>query len=118
VTSSPVNAPSREPWELTLDRFTPHVGSRFLVLAGTALPTVVTLDEAVARPPRPSDPSGLGGEAFSLVFVGRNLRPLGQRSSTVVHPALGRFPLHLSPIGPSGKVQEYEAVVDRRAPTP
>ena len=113
--------PSRSagPSELTLDRFAPHVGSTFAVLTGDSLlPLRLTLVEASARPPHAADDrTRLIGEAFSLVFQGERVqRPLGQRPTTVIHPALGRFRLSVAPFGRAAGVQQYQAVVDRRVP--
>jgi hypothetical protein len=62
-------------------------------------------------------------DAFSLVFAGppgidSGIQPLS-------HPSLGRFELMISPVDPSGRSQDYQAIVDRsrglarrRAPQP
>lgn len=102
---------------LSLARFTPHVGSTFAVLSGDSLlPLRLTLVEATARSPHPADRAGLTGEAFSLIFDGEVARPLGRHPSIVVHRALGRFPLSITPFGRQGRGQQYQAVVDRRVP--
>lgn len=101
---------------LTLDRFAPHVGSDFAVTGGRLGAVSVTLDEAAAHQPSPSDRPGLTGEAFSLVFRGKGAG-IPDGIHTVVHPVLGAFPLFVSPFGTGHKGQEYQAVVDRRVPT-
>ena len=61
-------------------------------------------------------------DAFSLLFVG----PPGIASGiqTLSHPSLRSFRLMIGPVDPTGRSQEYEAVVDRsrgltrRAPRP
>jgi hypothetical protein len=60
-----------------------------------------------------ADIGGMTGrdDAFSLRFVG----PTGIASGThtLSHPGLGTFQLMVTPTGPPGRTQDYEAVVDR-----
>ena len=115
MVSAVVSSPSSLPGELTLARFASHVGSTFVVLAGDSL-VPLTLVEVTTRSPHPADRAGLTGEAFSLIFDGEVSRPLGQRPATVVHRAMGQFRLSIAPFGRQGRGQQYQAVVDRRAP--
>ena len=101
--------------DLTLARFTPHLGSEFLVRSGETR-LRATLVEADAHVPHAADRPGLRGEAFSLVFASATAAPIGRTSSTLVHPVLGTFPLFLSPIESGRKTNRYEAVIDRRLP--
>jgi hypothetical protein len=59
-----------------------------------------------------TDLTGLDGrdDAFSLTFSGP--RGLGGIRS-LRHPALGTFQLLISPVGPGGQRQYYEAIVNR-----
>jgi hypothetical protein len=101
--------------DLSLGRFTPHVGTEFVVRAtGGTRRVRIALVEATARLPHPLDRQGLSGEAFSLVFAARGAEAFGPGIRTVVHPVLGAFPLFLVPVGRATQGQRYQAVVDRR----
>lgn len=103
--------------DLSLARFTPHLGSEFVVRPQAALrPVRISLVEATARQPNPLDRQGLTGEAFSLVFAARDAGAFGPGIHTLVHPVLGAFSLFLVPVGRAIQGQRYQAVVDRRAP--
>jgi hypothetical protein len=54
-----------------------------------------------------------GREYFALDFEGSAGNPLASSQHLLSHPAFGRFELFLSPVGPAGSVQRYEAVVNR-----
>lgn len=99
---------------LTLARFTPLVGSTFGVVSGRVQTVRATLEEATARAPRPADRPGLSGESFSLIFAANGRKALGDGTYTVVHPALGTFPLFLVAVDRGRLAQRYQAVVDRR----
>jgi hypothetical protein len=103
--------------DLSLARFTPHLGSEFVVRPqAPPRPVRISLVEATARQPNPLDRQGLAGEAFSLVFAARDAGSFGPGIHTVVHPVLGAFPLFLVPVGRATQGQRYQAVVDRRTP--
>jgi hypothetical protein len=107
---------SAGPADLTLARFAPHVGSEFEIRVGGGQGVRVTLIEATAREPHSADRRGLAGESFSLVFEGNGAKAFDHGTQTVVHPALGAFPLFLVAVGQSLETQRYQAVVDRRTP--
>jgi hypothetical protein len=50
-------------------------------------------------------------DAFSLLFVGQ--AGIESGTQTLRHPSLGSFRLMVSPVDPSGRSQDYEAIVDR-----
>ncbi len=51
-----------------------------------------------------------GSENFALEFTAKAGLPSGVQ--TVWHPAIGQFPLFISPVGQSGPVQRSEAIVN------
>jgi hypothetical protein len=102
--------------DLALSRFAPYVGSSFLLRTGTMRAERVTLAEATARTPRPADRAGLAGESFSLVFAGTGAKAFNHGTFTLVHPALGTFPLFLVAVDQGRQARHYQAVVDRRTP--
>jgi hypothetical protein len=107
---------SPEVTDLALARFTPHVGSDFMVRTAARHSERVTLLEATAREPHSADRPGLRGESFSLIFAGGGAKTFDDGSFTVTHPAMGAFPLFLVPVGQGSQTQRYQAVVDRRSP--
>jgi len=102
--------------QLGLDRFAPHVGTRFAVQT-VGGPASVLLEEATARKAHPADRKGLRGDAFSLTFRGPPGAPaLVDGSHRLRHPALGSVPLFLVAVGRAKDGQDYQAVFDRRIP--
>lgn len=98
---------------LTLAEVLPHVGSRFDVrVAGRR--ERLTLIEATARERRGQGDRKVTGEAFSLLFgEAGNEIPAGIHAFH--HPALGSFPLFVSPVEQGRNGQRYEAVVNHQA---
>jgi Domain of unknown function (DUF6916) len=82
----------------------PHLGSTFRIRQRGARPLDVKLTKI----------TGLGGAGFALLFRGpRRVGFEQEQGLTVIHPALGRFPLGLVPVGRTKKGQNYEAIVHR-----
>jgi len=53
-------------------------------------------------------------EKFSLVFSGSASKPLSQDTYSFIHPALGRFEMFISQVGPASQGQcFYEAIFNR-----
>ena len=102
------------PGRLTLVRFIPLVGSRFGAQDPGMGTLELTLDEATAIAPSLADQHGLRGDAFSLIFRSPGRPAVGDGIHTLVHPALGTFPLFLVAVGRGAGRQDYQAVVDRR----
>lgn len=99
---------------LTLAAVLPHVGSRFDVRVAPGRRERLTLIEATAREPRGQGDRKVTGEAFSLLFgEAGNEIPAGIHAFH--HPALGSFPLFVSPVEQGRNGQRYEAVVNRQA---
>lgn len=98
---------------LTFAAVRPHVGSTFDVVVASGRPVRVTLLEAILHTPRGQDGRAVTGEAFSLIFGGGGAVPAG--AYTFRHPALGSFPLFVSPVGQARNGQRHEAVVNRHA---
>jgi hypothetical protein len=94
--------------ELSLDTFSPHVGTTFqLQLEGATLD--LTLAEA-------TEPEGLGPRPhgirtpYSLSFSGPPQPVLPQRIYTLAHPSVGTIEIFLVPIAADSKNATYEAV--------
>ena len=102
------------PDRLTLARFIPHVGTRFTAQDAGMGTLHLTLDEATAIVSSPADQRGLRGDAFSLILSSPGRPSVGDGIHTLVHPALGTFPLFLVAVGRGAGRQDYQAVVDRR----
>ena len=113
---APAPPPPPPPSDLSLARFTPHVGTRFEVPVGAAR-VPVTLEEVSGARSHPTEPTGLSGEAFSLIFRGDNRLAFGDGNYQLRHPVLGTVPLFLVAVGTGRNGQGYQAVVDRRALT-
>jgi hypothetical protein len=74
----------------------------------------VTLEEATGARPHATEPAGLSGEAFSLIFRGDSADALGDGTYALHHPVLGTVPLFMVAVGTGRNGQGYQAVVDRR----
>lgn len=99
---------------LTLAEVLPHVGSRFDVWVSPGRRERLTLIEAEGRGARGQGGREVTGEAFSLLFGdGRGPVPAGTHGFH--HPALGSFPLFVSPVGQGRNGQRYEAVINHHA---
>lgn len=92
---------------LTVDTFTPHVGSSFRIVLSSDL--IVDAELVEARP--------LGAPAapdrrvpFSLLFHGPLSPFLPQRIYRLQHAVLAPLDLFLVPLGPAGDRMRYEAV--------
>jgi Domain of unknown function (DUF6916) len=94
------------PAYLRLATYVPLVGSTFRIHRPGTPRLSVTLVSATALPSEI-------GESFSLIFRGHGDAKLGQETYTIEHSSLGRFPLFLVPVGPAGKGQEFQAIVNR-----
>ena len=95
------------PRYLRLATYVPLVGSTFRISRDGSSPVSVTLVSATALADK--------GESFSLIFHGRSGAGLGQQSSRIEHPSLGRFDLFVAAVGRDVKGQDYQAVVNRIA---
>jgi hypothetical protein len=97
-----------------------QVKTRFLVRlpAGPAV-ELILIEAPLASPVRTSQESQAGpmNESFSLIFSGPQDNLLESRLHFFEHARLGRFEMHVGPIGRAvaGCVY-YEAVVNRPAP--
>lgn len=96
---------------LSLAEVLPHVGSRFDVWVAPGRRERLILIEAAGRGARGQGGREVTGEAFSLLFGdARTKIPAGTHAFH--HPALGSFPLFVSPVGQGRNGQRYEAVVN------
>lgn len=93
--------------ELTVETFSPHVGSAFALQLDDATVELV-LFEAVPR--GTSEPLAAGARAqFSLSFRGPARPVLPQRIYRLEHGALGALDLFLVPLAADGEGAVYEA---------
>ena len=90
------------PAELTLETFSAHVGTPFLLEGGAAL-------ELVKVSPLSQGVPG-GRTPFSLLFQGPEGPHLPQRTWTLQHAVLGRLDIFLVPLGPVQGRMRYEAI--------
>ena len=94
------------PAHLRLETYLPHVGSTFLIRRRGTPPLRVRLTKITK----------LDSGSFALIFRGPRSAEFEQSAGfTVTHPALGRFPLAVVPIGSARRGQLYEAIVARAA---
>lgn len=95
---------------LTRADWEPHVGTAFQVESAPGEGIEVTLIEASSR--RGAEPFQPGARVpYSLLFR-HPRRDLFLAQSTYVfsHPALGRLPIFIVPIGPDAQGMRYEAL--------
>lgn len=119
VLSTPAAAAAANLAELPVRRYlrrsawARNTGSTVLVDGRVALRVEGVEDLLSAR----TNPDHAGSEAaFALTLVGP--RGLEAGIHAMRHPRLGRFDLHLGPVGAPGARQRYEVVVDRTMPRP
>lgn len=92
-------------------------GSPFAASTATGTPVSLRLAEVADLARAAHEPAFAGREdAFALLLTGPAGTVLDQGVHELRHDALGRFPLFLTPVGPAGAAQAYEAVVDRSVP--
>ena len=99
---------------LSAASFAPHVGTLFGVRAAGVGAVSLRLIEATAIAGHPSEPKLLSGSAYTLIFEGPPGSPLPAGSYRLRHPTLDLPPMHVSPIGLTSRVQEYQIIVDTR----
>lgn len=92
----------------TLERFLPHVGEVFHVVAEEGQQTPILLTE-VARLPRDASPQRTR-EPFSLVFHAAPGTWLEQQIYRIEKPGIEPFDCFLVPIGPDQHGMRFEAV--------
>ena len=92
----------------TLERFLPHVGEVFHVVAGAGQETPILLTE-IARLPTDGSPRRTR-EPFSLVFHAAPDPWLEQQVYRLEKPGMEPFECFLVPIGPDQHGMRYEAI--------
>ncbi len=92
--------------ELTLESFSPHVGSVFLLRDGEA-DTPLT---PVAADALPAPPGDRGRPPFSSSFMGRRSRSHPQETVTFEHDAMGRLEMFIVPVGQDARHTRYQAI--------
>jgi hypothetical protein len=91
----------------TVDTFSDHVNTRFLMHYGDAQSAELELLSV-------TDVGSSAQQAqFSLVFLGPNEAPIGQGTYRIVHDKLGALDLFLVPIGMDKTGVRYEAIFNR-----
>ena len=98
---------TNRPGELTLADFSPQLGTWFDIHAGGT--GRLRLLEASPSTVTGQNGARYTGEAFSLLFGGAP----ANGTVTLSHPALGSFPLFVSPVGRDTNGPHVEAVVNR-----
>lgn len=96
---------------LTLDSFTPHVGTMFQVATQDG-PIAVELVAAQGSPYHRDQAQ----RCFSLLFRGAPDAPLGALTYEFSHPHLGTFLLFITPALGKPDGRYYEAVFNRLVP--
>ena len=91
----------------TIDTFSGHVGTKFLMLYGDSQTAELELMSVtdVGSSPRQSQ--------FSLVFLGPHGAPIAQGIYRIEHENLGTLDLFLVPIGRDKSGVSYEAIFNR-----
>ena len=95
--------------KLTIDSFTPHVGSSFHLEAEGLQSMELTLEsvDPVGQEPKPDEQRQ---RPFSLLFLGPLEPTLPQQMVPLRHAVMGGLDLFLVPLGPNEKGMIYEAV--------
>lgn len=93
--------------ELTVDSFTPHVGSSFTAQLPEGDTLALELARAQTVGPQPSGP---GRAQFALHFRGPGPRILQQAIYRLQHPAFETLEIFLVPVGRDGANVLYEAI--------
>ena len=91
----------------TIDMFSGHVGTKFLMHCGESQTAELELQSVR------DVGSSARQQQFSLVFLGPENAPLAQGIYRVGHDALGELSLFLVPIGKDNSGVSYEAVFNR-----
>jgi hypothetical protein len=101
--------------QVTFDHFASQLNTAFTVQQGSGAAGVLHLIQARTHSPANSPAAAdAANEKFSLVFSGAASQPLSQDTYSFVHPALGRFEMFISQVGPTGQAQcFYEAIFNR-----
>lgn len=103
----------------TQSMFSGAVGTVFRVQINPELTTELRLMEvAPGLGATANDREASRYESFSLMFHGPGERFLPQRMYPFDHDKLGRFELFIVPVGKEGGVFKYQAVFNRRVPSP
>jgi hypothetical protein len=91
---------------MTLDTFTPHVGTAFQAETDAGGVELVLADAAGAR----HEPMPGARPPFTLTFRGPVRPMLPQGTYPLTHPSLGGLDIFLVPIGADAEGVSYEAV--------
>ncbi|HXU76984.1 MAG TPA: hypothetical protein VN794_10465 [Methylomirabilota bacterium] len=102
--------------QITFDHFASQLNTAFTVQQGSGAAGALHLIQARLHSPANSPAAAdAANEKFSLVFSGAASQPLSQDTYSFVHPALGRFEMFISQVGPTAKEGQsfYEAIFNR-----
>ena len=102
--------------QLTLQKFSALVGTKFRVHLAAA--RQIELELAEAAPGPGGNPAGKTGswprqENFSLIFIGPLDLPLPQRIYRFEHDQMGAFDVFIVPIAREAQAMKYQAVFNR-----
>ena len=99
---------------LSAASFAPHVGTLFGVRAREVGAISLRLIEVAPIQGHPSEPTLLSGSAYALILEGPAESPLPAADYHLRHAVLDLPPLHVSPVGLTSRVQDYQIIVDTR----
>ena len=99
---------------LSAASFTPHIGTLFGVRGAGVGAISLRLVEVAATQGHRSEPRLLSGSAYTLIFEGPVESPLPAADYHLRHAVLDLPTLHVSPIGLTSRVRDYQIIVDTR----
>jgi hypothetical protein len=90
--------------QISFDQFASQLNTAFTVQQGSGAAAILRLIQARLHSPANSPAAAdAANEKFSLVFSGAAAKPLSQDTYSFVHPALGRFEMFISQVGPASQ---------------
>jgi hypothetical protein len=93
---------------LSVDQFSPHIGSTFRLPVDDQTDLELELVEVVGR--KGDTVEGAQRQPFSILFRGPTDRVFEQQTCSMVHSVLGELSLFLVPLEPDKEGARYEAV--------
>lgn len=94
--------------QLTVDHFTPHVGTSFWAELESGGKVELRLDRAARV--MESEAARLARHPFSLFFAGPRALLLPQATYRITHPAFEPMEIFIVPVGQDAQTYQYEAV--------
>jgi hypothetical protein len=98
----------------SLATFTPHLNSSFRIHAEQGATDVKLIKTLDLKANQRGAHRMVGGECFSLTFLGFGRQSLEQQTYTVEHSSLGKFEMFLVPVHENRRgAQHYQAIFTR-----